>query len=123
MNCVTKHIFGPFKGYYVAVNIRAAAVPTGEFVAEYEIYSRVPDDVARLAPLLKKRVEGLSSTVQDASQIAVQLARLQIANLPSRDSCSGSGSEPKSPEFHTAAPFYPATIPCPLLPVAGTDKR
>lgn len=119
---MTQHIFGPFKGYYVAVHIRAEAGPTGKLVAEYEIYPRVPKDIATQDALLKKRVEGLSNTVADAKQIAVQLARLQIANLPSRDSCSGSGSEPELP-IRTAPPFYPATIPCPLLPVAGTGDR
>lgn len=116
-----ENVFGPFHGYYVAVNLVPMSELGDRYVADYKICPRVPKDFMTADYLLKKCVGGLSNTVKDAQEIAVQLARLQIAKLPPRQPSSGRPrTEPEVPSFPGERLYYPPTVPCPLLP-AGTE--
>lgn len=73
-------IFGPFSGYMAVVGVRE--VGGSKFAASYELWQGVPEaNDANAKPVKQKSVGGFSRSVDDAFDLALQLARLHIASL------------------------------------------
>lgn len=74
-------IFGPFDGYVAVVSVREVS-GQNKFAASYELWLGVPEaNDASAKPVKRKSVGGLSRSVDDAFDIALQLARLHITSL------------------------------------------
>jgi hypothetical protein len=81
-------IFGPFNGYVAVVCVREVSGSNTRFAASYELWRGAPEaDDANAKPVRQKSVGGLSRSVDDAFDIALQLARLHIAGLPASGDC------------------------------------
>jgi hypothetical protein len=81
-------IFGPFDGYVAVVSVREASGFENKFAASYELWRGAPAvDDANARPVRQKSVAGLSQSVDEAVDIALQLARIHIAGLPASGGC------------------------------------
>ena len=81
-------IFGPFNGYVAVVCVREVSGFENKFAASYELWRGAPAvDDANARPVRQKSVAGLSQSVDEAVDIALQLARLHMAGLPVRGEC------------------------------------
>lgn len=122
-------VFGPFSGYLAVVNVRDSEDGT-KFSASYTICRGLSAEDSR--QVLQKSVGGHSRTVDEATEIALQLARLQIAGLPELGArAATTRGEPASnleafrsswdadPQCSPRSIGYQPTMPCPLLPVAS----
>ena len=104
-------IAGPFAGFHVAVCVRETNEPDGNaFIASYKICRERPTNYATAKPVRTNEVAGSSSTLLEAQEIAVQLARLQIGVLLRR---RGASVPPES-DVQSDPPMYQPTTPCPL---------
>jgi hypothetical protein len=123
-------MFGPFNGCRVVVSVVQADESQG-FSASYQIYANgtAPDPTS--APVLKRAVAGAWASADEASDIALQIARLQIAGLGSHaanaatqerrktttlEEFAASWDADRDHESHSTA--YLPTLPCPLHPMA-----
>lgn len=121
-------IFGPFNGYVVVVCVREASGFDNLFAASYELWRGAPDaDDPNARPLRQKSVGGLSESIDEAVDIALQLARLHIAGLPAPgnrldspkvDATSGPAELANSwgPDQQGDFMTYQPTMACPLQP-------
>jgi hypothetical protein len=123
-------VFGPFSGYLVVVCVIEASDAKGYLSTSYRIQPQAPAGDSKSNPTIQRRVAGLFRSVEEALDIALQLARLQLAGLPSR--VAGT-AEPEKKSTTTLAEFakswgedaeydftpagYQATMPCPLQPL------
>jgi hypothetical protein len=124
-------VLGPFHGYYAAIRV----LPSGaKFSASYKICTSPATDYGRAIPLRHRRVGGVWDSVEEAFDIAEQLARLLIAGLGVPDSgglrsangaaaaqseSAGSGH----PGSEGEPSLYAATEPCPLYPPRAPAGR
>jgi hypothetical protein len=121
-------MFGPFNGCRVVVSVVQANEDEG-FSASYQVYAG-PDTTS--APLLKRTVAGAWASADEASDIALQIARLQIAGLRSHAAHAATQERRKATtleefaaswdaesqhESHSTA--YQPTLPCPLHPMGS----
>lgn len=122
-------VFGPFNGYLVVVCVTEAREAKGYLSTSYKIQPQAPAGDPKSSPTIQRRVGGLSRSIEEALDIALQLARLQLAGLASR---APVAAEPKRKTATTLAEFakswgdderdfghatYQPTMPCPLLPL------
>lgn len=123
-------VFGPFNGYLVVVRVTEASEAKGHLSTSYEIQPQALAGDSKANPTIQRRVAGLSRSIEEALDIALQLARLQLAGLPSRVLAT---AEPEKRSTTTLAEFakswcedaehdfgpaaYQATMPCPLQPL------
>jgi len=77
-NVVT--VLGPFHGFHVVVCVREMGEIGGKFAASYKLCTHPGDERAAAAP--ERSVSGVADSVQQAVNIAEQLARLHLAGLP-----------------------------------------
>jgi hypothetical protein len=71
-------VLGPIDGYYAAICARELG---GKFRVSYKVCAVAPADYGSALALRQRRVGGPSDTVDEAMDLAEQLARLQIARL------------------------------------------
>ena len=123
-------VFGPFNGYLVVVRVTEAGDAKGCLSTSYKIQPQAPAGESKANPTIQRRVAGLSRSIEEALDIALQLARLQLAGLPSRIEAT---AEPEKKSTTTLAEFakswgedsgrdfgaaaYQATMPSPLAPL------
>lgn len=123
-------VFGPFDGYLVIVCVTEASDAKGYLSTSYKVQPQGPAGASKSNPTIQRRVAGLSRSIEEALDIALQLARLQLAGLPNRVPATAE-SEKKSTT--TLAEFakswgedserdfgpatYQSTMPCPLQPL------
>lgn len=119
-------IFGPFNGYVAVVCVREVSGLENKFAASYELWRGAPavaDSNAK--PVWQKSVAGLSVSVDEAVDIALQLALLHIACLrvrgdcrvtPHADATSSLAQFARSWEAGPQGDFvtYQPTMACPL---------
>ncbi|ROZ78679.1 hypothetical protein [Ramlibacter sp. WS9] len=125
-------MFGPFNGCRVVVSVVQADGPQGSFSASYQIYANGTSPDATSAPVLGRTVAGAWASADEASDIALQIARLQIAGLRSHVAQAATQEQRKASnlaefaaswdadgehEAHSRA--YQPTLPCPLMPMAS----
>jgi hypothetical protein len=120
-------ILGPFNGYLVKVFVAPADGQAGKFSASYRICADGQSE-AQAGALVQKRVGGLWGSIDEACDIAVQLARLHLAGLRGRVAeAAVPETKPKTSlaEFakswcedeHESPPLsYEPTLPSPLQP-------
>lgn len=123
-------VFGPFSGYLAIVSVSESEDGT-KFAASYSICrsSSGEDSDGRV---LQKSVGGHSASIDEATEIALQLARLQISGLTARGtSCATTRGERAStltafrtswgadPQCSPTSQAYQPTMPCPLLPISS----
>ena len=121
-------IFGPFNGYVAVVCVREVSGFGNQFAASYELWRGAPDtDDPNARPVRQKSVGGLSQNIDEAVDIALQLARLHIAGLPAPDNrlvapkvdATSSPAEFASswgPDQQGDFMTYQPTMACPLQP-------
>ena len=124
-------MFGPFNGCRVVVSVVQADEPQGSFSASYQIYANGTGPETTSAPVLRRAVAGAWATADEASDIALQIARLQIAGLGSHVAHAATQEQRRATtleefaaswdaegdhESHSTA--YQPTLPCPLHPMA-----
>lgn len=125
-------VFGPVSGYFVVVSVTPASGSEEGFSASYRICPDAPGGDSKASTAIQKRVAGLSRTAGEAFDIALQLARLQLAGLRSRVAEAAAPerkSKPTLAEFAKswceegecdASPMtYEPTMACPLEPRAS----
>lgn len=126
-------IYGPFSGYFAVVSVREIIEHGSKFVASYRICRGAPADGSNASSVPRKSVAGASESIEEAFDIALQLARLHIAGLPAL--ATGVVDRPVKTTSTTLAEFtrawgpdpqpdsgsmtYHATMPCPLEPRAA----
>jgi hypothetical protein len=71
-------VVGPIDGYYAAILAREL---DGKFRVSYKVCAIAPADYGSALALRQRRVGGPSDTLDEAMELAEQLARLQIARL------------------------------------------
>jgi len=74
-------VLGPIDGYYVAIFAREL---DGKFRASYKVCVTAPSSYGIASPLRHGRVGAPSGTLDDAMDVAEQLARLHIARMQVR---------------------------------------
>ena len=124
-------MFGPFNGCRVVVSVVQADEPQGGFSASYQIYANGMGPDTTSAPVLKRAVAGAWASADEASDIALQIARLQIAGLGSHvahaatrerrktttlEEFAASWDAVRDHESHSTT--YQPTLHCPLRPMA-----
>jgi len=114
-----------------AHRIQMRASRDNKFAASYELWRGVPDaDDPNARPVRQKSVGGLSKSIDEAVDIALQLVRLHIAGLPApgnRLVTSKVGATSNPTEFASSwGPnqqddfmTYQPTMTCPLQPSVG----
>ena len=110
-----ENVFGPFAGLYIAISIRDLGGLGTSFLAQYKICREKPVEFAAAEFLRSKCVEGICGSLEEAQEIALQLARLQIASFPRRPVAASEDSKPPllpDREINTRA--YDPTLPAPL---------
>ena len=122
-------VFGPFSGYLVVVRVTEARDAKGYLSTSYKIQPQPLAGDSKANPTIQRQVAGLSRSIEEALDIALQLARLQLAGLPSRVPVA---VEPEKKGSTTLAEFakswgederdfgsatYQPTMPCPLEPL------
>ena len=107
-------VFGPYDGFYVAVYVRDLGNLGTNFLGQYKICRTAPSDYFGADFVRSKCVDGISGAMDEAMEIALQLARLQIKTL--RQHLKESSRSRNQPEpVRLAAPaVYAPTMPCPL---------
>lgn len=127
-------VFGPFNGYFIVVYVAEASESAGHFSAAYKICSDTCGDPAEASTAIRKRVAGLSGSIDEAFGIALQLARLQVAGLRDRVAAAAAAA-PKRKSTPALAEFakswgedserdsqpmtYEPTMACPLQPMSS----
>ena len=118
--------FGPFNGYVAVVRVREVSGFEGRFSASYKLWRCTPQaDDGSARPVRQKSVGGVWESVEEAVDIALQLARLHIAGLPVRghrpitqhvDATPSLTQLAKSCEPDPQSDFvnYQPTMACPL---------
>jgi hypothetical protein len=123
-------VSGPFHGYYAAVRVRASGA---KFQASYKVCAVRPADYSGAISVRCRRVEGLMDTMEEARDIAEQLARLQIAGLsgadlrnlpPEKEGTAGEmeNSWDQYPAGGTAGTLYSPTEPAPLYALSAPTE-
>lgn len=123
-------VFGPFNGYLVVVCVTESSDAKGYLSTSYKIQPQALAGDSKANPTIQRRVAGFTRSIEEALEIALQLARLQLAGLPSRVQAT---AEPEKKSTTTLAEFakswgkdserdfgaaiYQATMPCPLQPL------
>jgi hypothetical protein len=125
-------MFGPFNGCRVVVSVVPADEPQGGFSASYRIHANGTGPDTTSAPVLQRTVAGAWASADEASDIALQIARLQIAGLCGHAAQAATQERRKAttlaefaaswdadgePDSHSRA--YQPTLPCPLEPMAS----
>lgn len=85
-------VLGPIDGYYAAIFAREL---DGKFRASYKVCAIAPADYGSACPLRHRRVGGPSDTLDEAMDLAEQLARLQIARLRDQDDAKTARKSPR----------------------------
>ena len=124
-------MFGPFNGCRVLVSVVQADEPQGGFSASYQIYANGAGPDTTSAPVLRRTVAGAWASADEASEIALQIARVQIAGLRRHVWHAASQERKKAilAEFSASwdandepeprATAYLPTLPCPLEPMTS----
>lgn len=125
-------VFGPFSGYRVVVCVAESSESEGNFSASYRICADALGGASEASPLIRKRVGGLSGSIDEAFDIALKLARLHVAGLHDRVSEAAiperkvtttlaefARSWGQDPESDSQLMAYQPTLPCPLQPMAS----
>lgn len=125
-------VFGPFNGYLIVVCVAEASESPGHFSASYKICSDACGDPAEASTGIRKRVAGLSGSIDEAFGIALKLARLQVAGLRDRVAAAATPKRKSTPalaefarswgedsERDSQPMTYQPTIACPLEPMAS----
>ncbi len=108
-------VLGPFNGYFAVVQVCEVEGAGGGFLASYKICGAAPADYWSAVALRQKSVAGLLDSVDEAIDIAVQLARLQMAGLPARSDGAAEDSRPSVPPMAPqGSRLYAPTLPGPL---------
>lgn len=123
-------VFGPFSGYLAVVTVRDSSEDGTKFAASYTICHGSSARDPEVSQMIRKNVGGHSGSIEEATEIALQLARLQIAGLPARGTrATTTRVEPTSalkafrtswdadPQCSPRPIAYPRTMPCPLVPI------
>lgn len=124
-------VFGPFNGYLVVVCVTEAGDAKGYLSTSYKIEPQAPVGDPKANPTIRRRVAGFTRSVEEALDIALELARLQLASLSS--SQVPAAAEPENKSTTSLAEFakswgedserdfglgtYQPTMPCPLQPL------
>jgi hypothetical protein len=116
-------VLGPIDGYYAAICAREL---DGKFRVSYKVCAVAPADYGSAFALRQRRVGGPSATLNEAMELAEQLARLQIARLRDENEARSASQPPAiaAVDFDTSigdeAPvqqlgrLYAPTEPAPL---------
>ncbi len=124
-------MFGPFNGCRVMVSVVQAEEPQKGFSASYQIYANGTRPDSTSAPVLKRAVAGAWATADEASEIALQIARLQIAGLRGHAAHAATREQRSATQLEefaaswdadsrheSSSTAYQPTLPCPLEPMA-----
>jgi hypothetical protein len=84
-------VLGPIDGYYAAIFAREL---DGKFRVSYKVCAVAPADYASAFALRQRRVGGPSDTLDEAMELAEQLARLQIARLRDEKEAKSASRSP-----------------------------
>ena len=114
-------VYGPFSGYYVAIHVCEMGELGDKFLASYKICDLEPTDYFKACAVRQKCVGGLSDEVEEAVEIALQLARLQISRLRVLKGVQRPQAAQKFslPDLDIAPHSYQPTMPASLQGIAG----
>jgi len=108
-------VIGPFNGYFAVVQACKVEAAGDGFLASYKICTAAPADYWSAVALRQKSVAGVLDSAEEAIAIALQLAQLQMAGLPSRSDGAAEDSQPSvAPMLPQRARLYAPTTPGPL---------
>lgn len=107
-------ILGPFDGFYVAVYVRDLGQLGTSYLGQYKICQRKPVDFFSADFVRSKCVEGISGSMEEAQEIALRLARLQIDTLWSQLAAPREATAPAARVEESGSRHYAPTLPCPL---------
>ena len=107
-------MFGPYDGFFVAVYVRDLGNLGTSFLGQYKICRTAPYDYFGADFVRSKCVEGISGGMEEAMEIALQLARLQIKTLRQHLKESSRSRNQPDPVCLAAPAVYAPTMPCPL---------
>ena len=107
-------MFGPYDGFFVAVYVRDLGNLGTSFLGQYKICRTAPYDYFGADFVRSKCVEGISGGMEEAMEIALQLARLQIKTLRQHLKESSRSRNQAEPVRLSPPAVYAPTMPCPL---------